>query len=61
MFFIIQNKPVVRDIVQNTIIQDVIDHYKYSHSYEFISSMDFYKDEANEEPFSLTQILLKKQ
>ena len=54
MFFLIQNDPLTRDIVQNAIIQDVIDHNKYSHSYEYISSMDFYKDDMDEFSFSTT-------
>ena len=49
MFFIIQKEPVGTDAVQNAIIKDVLDHYKYEHSYEFMSSMDFYKDEDGEE------------
>ena len=39
MFFILQNEPVGRDPVQNAIIQDVLDHNKYSHSYEYVSIM----------------------
>ena len=56
MFFIIQNDPVTRDLVQNAIIQDVIDHNKYSHSYELIRSMDFYKDDVNEVFFPTTKL-----
>lgn len=41
MFFILQNEPVGRDPVQNAIIQDVLDHNKYSHSYEYVSIMDY--------------------
>ena len=49
MFFILQNEPVGRDPVQNAIIQDVLDHNKYSHSYEYVSIMDFYKDDTDED------------
>ena len=57
MFFIIQKEPVGTDAVQNAIIKDVLDHYKYEHSYEFMSSMDFYKDEDGEELFSMTRVV----
>ena len=57
MFFIIQNESLTRDIVQNAIIQDVLNHNKYSHSYELINSMDFYKEVADEETFSMTTSL----
>lgn len=53
MFFILQNEPVGRDPVQNAIIQDVLDHNKYSHSYEYVSIMDFYKDDTDEDIFTM--------
>lgn len=55
MFFIIQDEPIGRDPVQNAIIMDVLNHYKYSHRYELMSSMDFYKEE--EDSFSMKQVL----
>ena len=57
MFFILQNEPVGRDPVQNAIIQDVLAHNKYSHSYEYVSIMDFYKDDTDEDLFSMKKVL----
>ena len=57
MFFILQNEPVGRDPVQNAIIQDVLDHNKFSHSYEYVSIMDFYKDDTDEDLFSMKKVL----
>lgn len=51
MFFLIQDEPIGRDLVQNAIYLDVLDRNKYSHSYEFMSIMDFYKEE--EDDFSM--------
>ena len=57
MFFILQNEPVGRDPVQNAIIQDVLDHNKYSHSYEYVCIMDFYKDDTDEDIFTMKRVL----
>lgn len=56
MFFIIQQETIGRDPVQNAIIMDVINHNRYSHSYELMSSMDFYKEFNDEETFSMQMI-----
>ena len=57
MFFIIQNETLARDMVQNAIIQEVLNHNKYSHSFEVINSMDFYKEVTDEESFSMAMTL----
>ena len=53
MFFLIQDEPIGRDQVQNAIYLDVLRRNKYMHSYEFMSIMDFYKEE--EDDFSMIQ------
>ena len=57
MFFIIQNEPIGRDVVQNAIVQSILDQNKYNHSYEFVSIMDFYKEEDDDTFFSTTRRL----
>lgn len=57
MFFIIQQEAIGRDLVQNAIVMDVINHNSYSNSYELMSSMDFYKEFNDEESFSMQMIL----
>jgi len=48
MFFLIQDEPVGRDPVQNAIVVDVLNRNKYMHSYEFMSIMDYYKEEEDD-------------
>lgn len=57
MFFIIQEDAITTDHVQNAIILDVLKRNKYAHSYELMSSLDFYKQNDEEDTFSMTRVL----
>ena len=54
MFFIIQKDKIETDPVQDAIILDLLNRYRYEHKYEFVSFEDFYKDE--EIPFSSQRV-----
>lgn len=56
MFFIIQQETVGRDPVQNAIILEVLRQNRYSHSYELMSSMDFYNEVSDDETFSVQMV-----